>query len=1710
MSENENKEPERDEQAEPEKPIRRKRRIFSGRNAVIGLGLVAVLGLVITFGLLFSYKYGVFDNYIKTQFVVKMADIGITFDADVFRVTVNPLAVELQNATFNDKLTGEKLFFVRNAHLDLSVKDLYAWQLTRDITLDKTDINGAEAWVTFDENGRSNFANLHLVENEPGSRVNFKYDSVDFALKDSVVHFGDLSRKISGNARNISFFLSPENASVPTDQMRYKFDFTSRDSNFVYDQSTIEKIDITATGIADKFGADVKSFQLKTPIGESTLVGTLTDWAAPKYNFDIQSTVDLTQASSIMPGGTALTGVGNFKGKVTGEGETYRIEGEADSASLRAEGVYLKGVNVAGTVAGTNTNYEANGKAIAEMLTFEDFRIDALQFMGNVRGTGTDFRWLGELQAAAAKTPHLTLGGLFLSDATAEYRDRVLRAQAKNGRAKKFSIDDREFADVLAANLKIKVENGSVDLSSPSARAASFTTRDYNLRSLSGRNLNVKYKDGRTVVDVDGAQSASANFGNSDLKNVRTDKFHLDVQNGSTKLQATNLRADRADTGAVKVDGINVPEINLEDTGAGTLIYTDRFRVARVETSAVTLGSLNIAGVRLTVKKGTIEGRSDDIDAGDLELAKTKTLPGGGKLNDVKIEHPVFIVEPSGRYRASADMSLGGGIIGSVSLGAANAKVQINNDRVALSDVKGSVMGGSVAGQAEIAFNDRTQSIVKGTFANLDLAKLLALQGGRLAPVIQGQTTGTVDLTFNGTSFRNASGSLNADITANAGKTSSDLIPVTGQVKVTATNGLFNVESGNLNTQNSHLTATGRLDLNDSNSNLALALRSTDASEIERISRVLDLSPALAQQIDSMNAVAAGNLNFDGTLTGNLADPTVNGTASLDSIALRGRNLGRVTTEIFVSPDTGFELRNGKLTESDGGTIAFNVKVPNKGADNTSIQATLTNVDSANLLAALPLDDYIPKSVSDFNAQTSGTVKISGLPNNATGEINLKSAAGSVSGQAFNSFQARALFQGTLINVENFEMATADGFVRAKGTYDRSSTAFDFDLEGKNIQLASLRPWFPNSQEAPEITGTADLTAKATGQTSNSSTFNINFNGIAHTVVVNQNSFGDVAFKGTTANQRLEADLTVSFDGRPQKVTANVNFADANLPFHVETELNQSPLAPYIALVPSLKEYPISGTATGKVEFNGNFSHVDATGKRVYEASNLAGNANFGQLALQLKDTSLTAAEPVVIRFNTREIIFDRARFAGGGSNMTIAGTKALTADGVNNLSINGRVNLNLANLVSKDAFFSGFADVEVRVAGPNSTARLSGTATIDNGAISAFIGNDRVTVDRVKSRIIFTTNQAQIEDATGYLGGGRFKANGGVLLEGLSVNAFRLSLDGDNVTVPLPQDFITTGDAKLEIIGRRYQNSRDLAIQISGSVLAKRSLYTKDIDLANIVGSRRAGSLGSSGDGSIRPLQFDLSIEGRDALVIRNNIADLTASASLRLTGDTANPQISGRITANSGTIFFRKDRYEVQRGVLEFPPDTSIEPIINLQAESEIAGYQVFVSLAGPLTDTELLNATVRSSPALPQADVVSLITTGNLSSAEGGIRTLAQTGINTAAEVLTDSIINNPIRKATDKLFGLNVFEIDPIISGQRLSNTSARLTVGRQINNNLRVTYSTNLSQDQNQVLALEYRISNKMSLVAQYEQRSLSNVTRNRDNFSFEVRFKRRF
>jgi hypothetical protein len=359
----------------------------------------------------------------------------------------------------------------------------------------------------------------------------------------------------------------------------------------------------------------------------------------------------------------------------------------------------------------------------------------------------------------------------------------------------------------------------------------------------------------------------------------------------------------------------------------------------------------------------------------------------------------------------------------------------------------------------------------------------------------------------------------------------------------------------------------------------------------------------------------------------------------------------------------------------------------------------------------------------------------------------------------------------------------------------------------------------------------------------------------------------------------------------------------------------------------------------------------------------------------------------------------------------------------------------------------------------------------------------------------------------------------GGALLSGFMLSQFRIVARGEGVTVPatafvpLPSflgDLPTTADLNIEIQGRPE------AQYVKGTISVRRMEVTRDIDLADLIDQRREADITTGGDGGgggglfgAALTNLDLTIQGQDALVVRNNLADMVGSLNLRVQGPFDGAVTSGRITASRGTIAFRNDRYEIQRAIIDLPPRAEASPVVNIQAQSDIRGYRVTVAMSGPLSGG--LQTTATSDPPLPQSDVIALITTGNLSSGgPEGASTIAQTGIGTATSILTDTLINAPVQRATDKLFGLNRFEFDPVIAGRGGQSPTARLTVGRQINRNLAITYSTNVTGEPNQVIAVEYRVSDRLSFIAQYQQGSTDTLRSSSNNFNFELRFRKRY
>ena len=1602
----------------PITPQGRRRRFLNRRNLTIAT-IAAALGIVALILLVFLlYRLGYTDRYVAGQIKDTFAKYGIRAEIKEFHAGYPPDTVEMSGLELYDAQSGAKLGKIDRLTARVRVEDLYALNLQRNINLKDLKIEGLEAWVTFDEQGRSNFRNIHIPAPEPNKRILFAYSTAHVDIKNGIIHYGDARHEISGEARNLNATVQPDDPSAPAASWMNTVTFSLSNSTFTYDGRPINNIDIQGHGRVNQTRAEIQDLTLRSPVAEAHLQGTMDDWRALHYQMNITSSVDLTQLSDVVQAGATLRGTGKFAGTVSGEGDKYKVQGSINSDSLAADNLRLQGLSVTANGSGQGKSYNINGKAVAALLSAGDFQLNNVQLVGGVMGTGSDFHWVGELRAAAERSYGTTIAGLILHDARAEMNNGVLTATSSQFTANTLSAAGTRANGITASDLHLRSENNTTTATIAQVKAGTIAGSNSKVNGVTANNIDVVSRGGVTSVVV------------------------KDVQVGSSSIAGAEI------------------------------------------------GNIDIAGVRLSVREGRMQGSTADINAGTVKLAD-------GQIENVKLAKPVFVVEPSGRYRASADLSIGGGVLGQMNMGQATAQLVATSSEIQLNNFNANVFEGRAAGNARIAVTRGGTSHIVATFDQIEVSGPLTALSGSPVP-LSGRAQGQIDLTFPGTDFKQATGQVNSTFTADLSNTEEGRVPLSGVVAVRADHGLFNIQQVDLQTTASKLSATGQFSFSG-DSDLHVDLNSSDASELQAVLISSGLLPDVEEQMRTYGFELAGQLAFNGTLRGKLSSPDIDGQVSLGTVLVNGTDLGALSASIKMTT-TELQIANGRLTEKDGGGMQFTLNAPRYGKDNTTFEATLDRVNAGNLLAALPLNNDMRAKLADTQSDASGQIKITGIPNAMSGTAELRFGPGRLAGQPLESMIARANFAGSKVTIESVDARLTAGHIVGSGTYETSTKQFDVQGRAEGVQLARLFS-LTNQPGLSNVSGIADFNAHIVGNLAESdfSAYEITFDGQGKDVVINGRAAGTIALVGRTENKQLNITLTSGIFGpTPQVVSAQVNLGSERLASTVETSLNNADLTNLLKILLPQSTVEVTGLATGTLKASGNLLDEDG----YFTASGLQGTANFSSLTFRVADVQLTATSPLVVRFSPNELTFDQTQFTGPGTNIVLGGTLALGPEGHQTMTADGQLNLRVLNGVSPDAFLSGTAEVAVRVTGTYDRPRLNGTASVNGGSFSLLIGNERWTIANVKSLVRFTANQAQIDSMTGTLGGGHISATGGALLEGFTVSRFLFNVQGNNVTAPYPTNFRTTADLDLEIKG----TSREQLI--GGMVNVKRAEYTEDIELADIINFRQTESIEEGAEIEIvrNSLFNDLRVEGRNALVVRNNLADLVGSISLTVNGPVKDPLVSGRITATSGTLNFRNDRYEITRALVDLPPQRQADPIINVQGESQIRGYRVTVALTGPLSQPQ---AVISSEPALPQADVVSLITTGQLATGDTSTSILSQSGLGTATSLLTDALINAPAQRATNRLFGLSRFEINPVISGTG-STPAARLTLGKRINKDLSVTYSTNVTSDPNQILALEYRVSDRLFFIAQYEQASTRRLTTRNNNFSFEIRFRRRF
>jgi translocation and assembly module TamB len=364
--------------------------------------------------------------------------------------------------------------------------------------------------------------------------------------------------------------------------------------------------------------------------------------------------------------------------------------------------------------------------------------------------------------------------------------------------------------------------------------------------------------------------------------------------------------------------------------------------------------------------------------------------------------------------------------------------------------------------------------------------------------------------------------------------------------------------------------------------------------------------------------------------------------------------------------------------------------------------------------------------------------------------------------------------------------------------------------------------------------------------------------------------------------------------------------------------------------------------------------------------------------------------------------------------------------------------------------------------------------------------------LSNLKGDLNFDANRLFFDNVTGEAGGGVLTLSGSVNYSEKPLR-YDISAKTDRIRVRYPE-----GISWLLGGGLRLAGTLDGGL-LTGKVIIQRVNLNAGLESAGILVSSEPG--GGATSSFLRNLQFDVEASSTPDARMEWPGAQLEAEANLRVRGTAEHPILLGHIHVLSGELSFHNNRYRVARGDLNFANPFRLDPVINVEATTNIQQYEITLNFSG---QSSKLNLSYRSDPPLPANDIITLLALGQTSS-ESALRTggTTQAGSSGATALLSEAI-SSQLGGRVERLFGITRFRVDPGLNGVTATgsgqNATARITVEQQVTRNLTVLYESNVNSTQQQVIQVEYIVNRNVSVVALLDQNG---------TFGIDVKIKKR-
>lgn len=561
---------------------------------------------------------------------------------------------------------------------------------------------------------------------------------------------------------------------------------------------------------------------------------------------------------------------------------------------------------------------------------------------------------------------------------------------------------------------------------------------------------------------------------------------------------------------------------------------------------------------------------------------------------------------------------------------------------------------------------------------------------------------------------------------------------------------------------------------------------------------------------------------------------------------------------------------------------------------------------------------------------------------------------------------------------------------------------------------------------------------------------------------------------------KLGNDVVGSFDGK-------VDSDQAHLTATVDSAMSSGRLSGRLDLGLG-GDYPVSAQITAeRIDFNPFLvsalhlsrmsglslvdGHFDVAGFGA-RPETLAVEANLSRLTLDIQNVKLENAGPIRLTYRRDEVRVEQANLRGADTDFHLSGSARFAGDQALNLRLDGAVSLPLLAEFVPQLEATGRAQINALVAGTMAAPRFNGKVHIEGASLR--FGDFPAGLSNVTGDFNFDANRMLFDNVAAETGGGRL-AIGGTVSYGEGPLNYVVTARSDQVRIryPIGMSWLVGGNLRL--------SGNDQSATLSGRIVIDRLLMAEGFDLGALMVSSKEPTAGPSTSSSfLQNLQFDIQADSSADSRMEWAGARLATDASLRLRGTWEHPILLGHIHLLSGEMSFRGNQYTISRGDINFANPFRLDPVLNVEATTTIRQYEVTLDFTGPASR---LTLAYRSDPPLPSSDIIELLALGQTGE-ESAARTATGQSSSVGASALLSEAISSQLGGRIQRLFGISHFSVGPSVATLNTQqNSIASVTIEQQVSRGLVITYITDVTTTQYQVIQIEYTINRELSVVA---------------------------